>query len=143
MKDEKLHMRVSAELSEKFKISAKNEGLSQSDLFEKILTFYNENKKQRIETISTKLVKVLSDSITEIEAIRDYETINKDEEQFLKTIDYAYELLIRSTIVMQNPENTITTPSEIKDEGDPDTMYKYGFSNLGLIDEVIKQFNKQ
>ncbi len=143
MKDEKLHMRVSAELSEKFKISAKNEGLSQSDLFEKILAFYNENKKQRIETISTKIVKLLSDSITEIEAIRDYETINKDEEQFLKTIDYAYELLIRSTIVMQNPENTITTPSEIKGEGDPDTMYKYGFSNLGLIDEVIKQFNKQ
>lgn len=143
-KETNLNIRIEKEIKQEIKNLAETLNMSQSDLISKMLDVYKENNKNEVSIYAIDITEKISKAIEIIEALSDYNGIEKEEENFLKILYYVYELLIRSDLMLNNPLNTIKTPEELKDDfgKNSEIMYKYGFSFQPLIEDVLKKIKK-
>jgi len=74
-----------------------------------------------------------------LQAIDEFEGLDKNGEELLLALNYIEQVLIRCSIVLDNPKNTVPAPPEMQEEGFGNTVFKYALSDFPDISEIKKR----
>ena len=141
MKNNRIEFRISNSQKDFLKLFAKAKGVTTSEIIELAVKSFIDNENILTSKANT-IVNNICDLISDFENFRDYSNnLNEDEIQFLKSLDFCYQLLIRTNMIKNDSANTVPMPQKMKDsQDDQETTFRHALCENKTADELINSF---
>ena len=142
MKPRKTHrksLRLTEAQDNQFAKLVKEIGGSKSDVLAVLMAEYENNRNKSMLKLANQITSQVSDMLGVLYHYNEFQELSKEQTQFLKALEVCEQLLLRTDLIANDPDNTVEVPDEMKDDDNPDdTTYKYALSN-SIAEEIIKK----